>query len=67
MLAAAEGVFGKGAEGLAKLIEDIFKKQGRPTGYIAGREVGGAIVAGVRYGSGSLFHKVEGERAVRNS
>ena len=64
VLAAAEGVFGKGAEGLAKIIEDIFKKQGRPTAYIAGREAGGAIVAGVRYGSGSLFHKVEGERPV---
>ena len=30
VLAAAEGVFGKGAEGLAKLIEKIFKDQGRP-------------------------------------
>ena len=64
VVAAAEGVFGKGAEGLAKIIEDIFKKQGRPTAYIAGREAGAAIVAGVRYGSGSLFHKVEGERPV---
>ena len=64
VLAAAEGVFGKGAEGLAKVIEDVFKKQGRPTAYIAGREVGGAVVVGLRYGSGTLFHKVEGERPV---
>ncbi|NIJ08770.1 hypothetical protein FHS31_002394 [Sphingomonas vulcanisoli] len=64
VLAAAEGVFGRGAEGLAKVIENTFKKNGRPDGYIVGREAGGAIVAGVRYGSGTLFHKVEGQRPV---
>ncbi|MES2494724.1 MAG: EipA family protein [Pseudomonadota bacterium] len=61
VLAAAEGVFGQGAEGLAKLIEKIFAEQGKPNAYIAGREAGGAIVVGVRYGSGTLFHKVEGQ------
>ena len=64
VLAAAEGVFGKGAEGLAKLIEKILKDQGRPNAYIAGREAGGAIVVGLRYGSGTLFHGVEGQRPV---
>lgn len=64
VLSAAEGVFGKGAEGLAKLIEKIFAEQGRPNGYIAGREAGGAIVVGVRYGSGTLFHKVEGQMPI---
>lgn len=64
LIGAAEGVFGKGAEGLAKMIEDVLAKQGRPVGYIAGREAGGAIVVGVRYGSGTLFHKVEGQRQV---
>jgi hypothetical protein len=64
VLAAAEGVFGKGAAGLAGLIEKLFKEQGRPNGYIAGREAGGAIVVGVRYGSGTLFHKIEGQRKV---
>ncbi|ATE65441.1 DUF1134 domain-containing protein [Rhizorhabdus dicambivorans] len=61
VLSAAEGVFGKGAEGLAKLIEKVFAEQGRPNAYIAGREAGGAIIVGVRYGSGTLFHKVEGQ------
>ncbi|RYE50765.1 MAG: DUF1134 domain-containing protein [Hyphomicrobiales bacterium] len=61
VLSAAEGVFGKGAEGLAGLIEKIFKEQGEPNAYIAGREAGGAIAIGVRYGSGTLFHKVEGQ------
>lgn len=61
LIGAAEGVFGKGAQGLAGLIEDILKKQGEPNAYIVGREAGGALVLGVRYGSGTLFHKVEGE------
>ncbi len=64
LIGAAEGVFGKGAKGLAGLIEDILKKQGQPNGYIVGREGGGAFVVGLRYGSGTLFHKVEGERPV---
>ena len=64
VVAAAEGVFGKGAEGLAKMIEKILKDQGRPNGYIAGREVGGAVVVGLRYGSGTLFHKVEGQMPI---
>lgn len=64
LIGAAEGVFGKSAKGLASLIEDILKKQGRPNGYIVGREAGGAFVLGLRYGSGTLFHAVEGEMPV---
>ena len=64
LIGAAEGVFGKGAEGLAKLIEDLLKKQGEPNGYIVGREAGGAFIVGARYGSGTLPHKVDGERKV---
>jgi len=64
LVGAAEGVFGKGASGLAKLIEDILKDQGQPNGYIAGSEASGAIGIGLRYGSGMLFHKVEGQRKV---
>lgn len=64
LIGAAEGVFGKGAEGLAKLIQDILAKQGEPNAYIVGREAGGAFVIGARYGSGTLFHKVEGQKPV---
>jgi hypothetical protein len=64
LIGAAEGVFGKGAKGLADVIQDILKKQGEPNGYIIGREGGGALVVGVRYGSGTLFHKIEGQRPV---
>lgn len=64
LIGAAEGVFGKGAKGLAGVIEDILKKQGRPNAYIAGREASGAFVVGLRYGSGKLYHKIEGEKPV---
>ncbi|MDK2761086.1 MAG: DUF1134 domain-containing protein [Sphingopyxis sp.] len=64
LIGAAEGIFGKGAQGLAGMIEDILRKQGEPNAYIVGREAGGALVVGVRYGSGTLHHKVEGERPV---
>jgi hypothetical protein len=64
LIGAAEGVFGKGAAGLAGIIEDLLRKQGEPNGYIVGREGGGAIVVGLRYGSGTLHHKIEGQRPV---
>ncbi len=64
LIGAAEGVFGKGAKGLALMIQDILKKQGQPNAYITGREAGGAVVVGLRYGSGTLHHKIEGERPV---
>lgn len=64
VLGAAEGVFGKGAEGLGDLIEDVLRERGDPTGYITGREAGGAFIAGVRYGSGMLHHQIEGDRKV---
>jgi hypothetical protein len=64
LIGAAEGVFGKGAQGLAGIIEDILRKQGEPNGYITGREASGAIALGLRYGSGTLHHKIEGNRPV---
>lgn len=64
LIGAAEGVFGKGAHGLADLIHDILRKQGEPVGYITGREAGGAFIAGLRYGSGTLFLKTGGQRPV---
>jgi len=64
LIGAAEGVFGKGAHGLASMIQDLLKKQGEPNGYIVGREGGGAFIFGVRYGSGTLYHKVEGQQPV---
>ena len=64
LIGAAEGLFGEGAEGLARLIEDLLREQGEPNGYIVGREAGGAFIFGARYGSGTLHHQVEGQRKV---
>lgn len=64
LIGAAEGVFGKGAEGLARMIEDLLAKQGKPNAYIVGREAGGAFIVGARYGSGTLHHKIEGSQPV---
>lgn len=64
ILSAAEGTFGKGAAGLAGILERTLKDQGEPNAYIAGREAGGAVVLGLRYGSGTLFHKIEGQMPV---
>jgi len=64
IFSAAEGVFGTGAKGLAQLLEKILKEQGQPTAYIAGQEAGGALVVGLRYGSGTMRHKIEGDRPI---
>src|SRR3954452_10301255 len=61
---AAEGVFGRGAQGLAHLLENILHDQGEPSAYIAGSEAGGAFILGVRYGSGVMHHQIEGDRTV---
>ncbi len=64
LLAAGEGVFGKGAAGLGGILENILKDQGQPNAYIAGREASGAFILGVRYGSGIMSHKIEGQQPV---
>lgn len=61
---AAEGVFGKGAKGLGDMIEHLLRKEGEPNAYITGREAGGAFILGVRYGSGTLHHQIEGDRPI---
>ncbi len=53
----ATAYFGKGAEGLGKVIEKAFKDHGRPNAYIKGKEVSGAIGVGLRYGNGTLRMK----------
>lgn len=64
LLSAGEGVFGKGAAGFAGIIEKILQSQGRPNAYIAGHEAAGAFILGLRYGSGIMTHKVEGQMPV---
>ena len=64
VLKDAEHFFGKGTEGLGKVIEKAFKEHGRPNGYIAGEEASGAIAVGLRYGNGTLRLKSGGSRKV---
>ena len=61
---AAENLFGRGAEGLAGILERILGDQGEPIAYISGQEASGAFVFGVRYGSGVMRHRIEGDRNV---
>jgi hypothetical protein len=57
-------LFGDGAEGLAGILERIIGDQGEPIAYISGQEAGGAFVFGLRYGSGVMRHRIEGDRNV---
>jgi hypothetical protein len=57
ILDAGHTFFGKLSEGMAKVVEHAFSSYGYPTGYILGEEGGGAIVAGLRYGEGTLYMK----------
>ena len=53
----ASGFFGVAAQSIAGVIERAFRDNGMPTGYIAGTEVSGAVVVGLRYGKGELYMK----------
>jgi hypothetical protein len=64
ILRDAEAFFGKGAEGLAKVVEKAFKENGRPNGYIKGQEAAGAITVGLVYGDGTLVMKNAKSRRV---
>ena len=54
--------FGKTTRGLARAVESVFSRNGRPTGYILGQEASGAFIGGLRYGEGTLYMK-DGRRA----
>jgi hypothetical protein len=57
ILTAGHRFFGKVTKGLAKVIAHVFKKSGRPNAYILGEEGGGALIAGLRYGEGTIYTK----------
>jgi hypothetical protein len=61
---AGHSFFGSVSRGLASVIEYVFQKQGRPNGYILGEDVGGAFVAGLRYGEGWLHTRDAGRHKV---
>lgn len=61
---ATQGFFGTISTNLATVIEHAFKQAGRPTGYVLGTEGGGALLAGLRYGSGTLYLRSGGKEQV---
>ena len=62
--AAGTGIFGSISAELAAVIDFAFTQFGRPTGYVLGQEGGGAFLAGLRYGEGTLVTKLGGEQKV---
>lgn len=61
---ATRGFFGQVSTGLASVIEHAFSKSGRPVGYVLGNEGGGAFLAGLRYGKGTLYLRSGGTQEV---
>ncbi len=55
VLDQAQEFFGRGAQGLADVLNRAFRDNGPPDGYIKGEEGGGAIGVGLRYGRGTLY------------
>ncbi len=55
-----KGVFGSLTSDLAVLVNRTFKQFGQPNAYIIGGEGGGAFLAGLRYGEGKLYTRLNG-------
>jgi hypothetical protein len=62
--AAGHRFFGRVSMEFAQIVEYAFQRAGRPNGYILGDEAGGALIAGVRYGEGTLYTKDAGNHKV---
>jgi hypothetical protein len=58
------GFFGTISTSLGSVLEYAFSTSGRPDGYVLGTEGGGAFLAGVRYGSGTLYLRSGGTQKV---
>ena len=56
--------FGSVSMGFARAIEYTFQRAGRPNGYILGEEAGGAFIAGLRYGEGTLYTHDAGDQSL---
>jgi len=57
---AGKGVFGTLTSEFAILVNQSFKTWGQPNAYIVGDEGGGAFLAGLRYGDGKLYTRLNG-------
>jgi len=61
---ATRGFFGTISTNLAAVLEHSFRKSGRPTAYVLGQEGGGAFLAGLRYGDGTLYLRSGGSQKI---
>jgi hypothetical protein len=61
---AGHHFFGGVSRELAQIVERAGQSWGLPNGYILGQEGGGAFVAGLRYGEGTLYTKNAGDLRV---
>ena len=64
IVAAGHHFFGEVSGGLATMVEKLVAKYGLPNGYIIGEEGGAAFVGGLRYGEGTLYTKLDAQKAV---
>jgi hypothetical protein len=60
----SRGFFGTISTELGSVLEYAFSSAGRPDGYVLGTEGGGAFLAGLRYGSGTLYLRSGGSGQV---
>lgn len=64
LINAGHRFFGEVSRGLAQIIEQAISNWGQPNGYILGQEASGALVAGLRYGEGTLYTRNAGDLRV---
>jgi hypothetical protein len=55
ILREAETFFGRGAQGVADVLNKAFSDNGPPDAYIKGEEVSAALGLGLRYGQGDVY------------
>jgi len=60
----SRGFFGTISTELGSVIEYAFSNAGRPDGYVLGTEGGGAFLAGLRYGTGTLYMRTGGSSKI---
>ncbi len=61
---AGHRFFGNVSGDMALAVQRLFSKYGEPNGYILGEEGGGAFIAGVRYGEGTLYTRNAGQHKI---
>lgn len=60
LMQAGETFFGQVSGNIATVIQEAVSRFGLPNGYILGTTAGGALIAGLRYGQGTLYTQNQG-------